>query len=204
MIGLIVSIIFILLALFLNSFIRKYNIFLYLGMIVLSIISFWQIEQTIVTPFRLGLTGLGIFFVVMLTGALKDKSKLRIALMKVRMEYSILGFIAVTPHAIYQFLRFLDTEISIPILGIIAFVIMIPLFITSFKIIRKKMSYKAWKNLQLLAYLVYIALFVHLILQARMPNLVIYIVEFAVYLVLKIYYEIKKCQKKSKNITKKP
>ncbi|HKL47982.1 MAG TPA: ferric reductase-like transmembrane domain-containing protein, partial [Candidatus Izemoplasmatales bacterium] len=128
----------------------------------------------------------------------KQKSKLRIKLMQVRMEYSILGFIIITSHGVYQLIEYINESISIPIIGIIAYAIMIPLFITSFKIIRKKMTPKNWLNLQKLAYLVYIGLFIHLIINAEMPNLAIYIIGFIIYVVLKVLYESKKHRTKKK------
>ena len=62
---------------------------------------------------------------------------------------------------------------------------MIPLFITSFMRIGRKMSRKAWVNLQRFAYLGYVLMFIHLILMADMPNLIVYIVLFVPYFVLK-------------------
>ncbi|MCF7925886.1 MAG: hypothetical protein K9L26_05065 [Candidatus Izimaplasma sp.] len=195
MISLIVAILLVLLAIYFNEGIRKYSQLLYIGMTLLSILAFWQIEATLFTPIRLGGLGFGIFYVVMLTGALKHKSKLRITLMKVRMEYSILGFIAITPHALYQLLKYINGDIAIPILGIIAYAIMIPLFITSFRVIRKKMTYQNWKTLQRFAYIVYIGLSIHLILNSALPNFAVYIIEFAGYFILKVMYEVKRYQR---------
>ncbi|MEC9485865.1 MAG: hypothetical protein UMR38_08400 [Candidatus Izemoplasma sp.] len=195
MISLIVAILLIILAISFNDGIRKHSQLLYIGMTLLSILAFWQIEATLFTPIRLGGLGFGIFYVVMLTGALKHKSTLRIKLMKVRMEYSILGFIAITPHALYQLIKYLNGDITIPILGIIAYSIMIPLFITSFRVIRKKMTYQNWKTLQRFAYIVYIGLSIHLLLNSALPNLAVYIIEFAGYFTLKVIYELKRYQR---------
>ncbi|MDF2884595.1 MAG: hypothetical protein K0R54_5162, partial [Clostridiaceae bacterium] len=48
--------------------------------------------------------------------------------------------------------------------GIIGFIIMIPLFITSIKKIRYKMKGLRWKKLQRWAYLFYILAYVHILL----------------------------------------
>jgi DMSO/TMAO reductase YedYZ heme-binding membrane subunit len=69
---------------------------------------------------------------------------------------------------------------------------MTPLFITSFMKIRKKMSRKSWVNLQRFAYVVYVLIFIHLLLMASMPNILVYIVLFVPYFILKIIKEVKK------------
>jgi DMSO/TMAO reductase YedYZ heme-binding membrane subunit len=126
----------------------------------------------------------------MLTGAFKKKSTIRIALTSVRKEYSILGFIFITPHVLQGLILFFNNDIVLPIYGVISFIIMIPLFITSFTVIRKKMTYKTWKILQRFAYGSYFLLFIHLIVQSEMPNLIVYIVMFALYAILKLNYTI--------------
>jgi len=191
--------ILILLALFKGKFIRKYNSNIYIGVTIFSIIAFiLQDTVKLFDPFIEGFVGLGFFYVVMLNGALKDKSKLRIKLSGLRREYSIIGFILITPHATKYLLEWLQGDISLPLWGVLGYGIMIPLFITSFYKIRKKMSRYAWVALQKLAYLSYIALFIHLIVTADMPNLGIYLVLFVGYFILKIRYEIVKYIRKKK------
>jgi DMSO/TMAO reductase YedYZ heme-binding membrane subunit len=171
-----------------KKFIRKNNVILYIVFTSISILAFIFIETSILTPFRQGFLGLAFFYVVMMAGALKNKSKLRISLMNVRREYSIIGFIVVTPHAIYQLIRYFTARIDLPLFGILGYVIMIPLFITSFMIIRKKFKYKNWKNLEKFAYIAYLGLFIHLIVTSKNPNTIIYIVLFGTYLILKLLY----------------
>ena len=66
---------------------------------------------------------------------------------------------------------------------------MLPLFITSFMIVRKKFTFTTWKKLQRFAYLAYIMIFIHLILMAELPNLAVYIVLFVPYIILKLRKE---------------
>lgn len=183
-------------AVYKSTYIRKHNVTIYLIATIITIVGFFFLKVPILTPLRQGAIGFATFYVVMLAGALPTKHKLRIAIMKVRMEYSIIGFLLISPHAMYYFIEYLTGEIAIPILGIIAYGIMIPLFITSFKIVRKKMTPSGWKSLQRFAYIVYIGLFVHLILQAEMPNLAVYILLFGFYIPAKLYYELKQYQRK--------
>ncbi len=184
-----------------HSFIRKYNLMIYIGAFILAVLIYWGIDTPILTPFRQGFFGLSIFYIVMIAGALKHNTALRKRLMSVRREYSIIGFILVSAHSIHYLIQFLTGEISIPIYGIITYVIMMPLFITSFVIVRKKMSHKTWKRLQQCAYLSYLALFIHIIIQAEnIINLAVYIFVFTVYLILKITYEIKKYKRRQPKI----
>lgn len=182
-----------------SSFVRKHAVKLYIIFSIISLISFILVKVPIFMPFNKGFLGLSFFYLVMMAGALPHKSKLRISFAKVRKEYSIIGFIVVTPHALRYLLEFLNGEISIPLFGIIAYAIMIPLFITSFTKIRKKMSRKNWKLLQRFAYLSYLGLLIHLILNyTEKINLVIYIIMFALYIVLKTIYTMKLLKRQNK------
>jgi DMSO/TMAO reductase YedYZ heme-binding membrane subunit len=160
----------------------------WLGRLVLG---YEKDKVKIFEPFVQGFLGLSFFYIVMLTGALKKKSKLRIKYAGIRKEYSILGFIFITSHALKYFVEFLDGEIALEWFGVAIYLIMLPLFITSFMVIRKKMSRKAWVYLQKLAYVSYIILFIHLILNAsNTPNLVVYLLLFIPYIVMKLVREI--------------
>ncbi|MFA6801041.1 MAG: ferric reductase-like transmembrane domain-containing protein [Acholeplasmataceae bacterium] len=191
-----------LLAFIAGPFIRKHNIKIYIIAIIIAIISFIIKDKPIAMPFVKGFLGLSFFYIVMLTGALPKKSKLRLKFMGIRREYSIIGFIVVSPHALTYIIKWIDGTRSLEWFGLIAFLIMIPLFITSFQSIRKKMSQHSWKLLQSLAYIVYILLFIHLILNYSKPiNLVLYLIMFISYFILKGYYEIHKYLTKKQKTT---
>lgn len=186
MITLIFIIIFGLAALKFSKFIRNKQVVLYMIAAVFSIFAFVKFDVPFLKPITQGFMALAIFYIVMMAGALPKKNKLKIAFMSVRKEYSILGFIIATPHGLHYIIEYLNGEISIPIFGIIAYAIMIPLFITSFSVIRKMMSYRSWKLLQRFAYVVYTLLVIHLILNFSLKiNLVLYVVMFLTYIILK-------------------
>ncbi|HKM29582.1 MAG TPA: ferric reductase-like transmembrane domain-containing protein [Bacilli bacterium] len=191
-----------LLAIYANQFIRKHNVKIYIAAVVISIVSFIFRDKAPALPFVKGFLGLSFFYIVMLTGALKNKSKLRLKFMGVRREYSIIGFIVATPHALNYLMEWLNATRSLEWFGLIVFVLMIPLFITSFATIRKKMKNKTWKLLQSAAYLIYVLLFVHLILNyTKTINLILYIIILGTYFVMKIIYEINKYKtKKTKQV----
>lgn len=185
------AIIFTLLAIFANKGIRRHNIKLYIAATIISIVAFLAKDKIkLVEPLIQGYLGLSLLYLVMFTGALKDKTKLKTKLAGVRREYSISGFIFLTPHALNYFIEFLsDISVLSDWIGVVAFTIMIPLFITSFMFFRKKFTYSGWKKLQQWAYVSYILIFIHLILVSEMPNLAVYIVLFVPYIVMKLEKE---------------
>ncbi len=190
-------IVFALLAVYQGRFIRKHNTKLYIIATVLSVVTFvLRYKVPITEPFTQGYLGLAFLYLVMLAGALQDKSMLRKKIIGVRREYSIIGFIFVSPHGLKYLLEFLMGDRGFEWLGVIPYVIMIPLFITSFMIVRKKFTFKNWKKIQTFAYIVYILIFIHLLLVAEMPNLLVYIVIFTPYIGMKLYKEIIKYKKK--------
>ncbi len=99
------------------------------------------------------------FILVMFAGALKPKSKPKITLMKVRRELAIIGFLFLIPHAIYLVWLALS---NLNPTGTLSFLIMLPLFITSFTQIRKKMHPTAWRKLHKWAYPAYALIYLHL------------------------------------------
>ncbi len=165
--------------------IHKYNYYIYLVTILVSLV--FSDDSNIIS---LGFVPIGFFWIVMFSGVL-DKGMLRKRLNSVRAEYAIIASILILPHAI-GFIEFILEDIGIlnapvnALFGTISMVIMVPLFITSFQIIRKKLNYKQWKRIHQLAYLAYIAIFLHIIL-IQNDRMVIYIIIFAVYGLLKGY-----------------
>lgn len=197
MIAAIFLVILTVLAVYAGPFIRKHNVVIYVGALLLSVLAFMLRDKAFTLPFVKGFLGLSFFYIVMITGALKNKSKLRIKLMGVRREYSIVGFIVITPHALNYTLLWLNGSRSIEWFGLIAFTLMIPLFITSFVKIRKLMKNKTWKLLQSLAYIIYLVLFIHLMINyTKTINLILYLVMFITYFGLKIIYEVNKYKQK--------
>ncbi|MDO9628594.1 MAG: ferric reductase-like transmembrane domain-containing protein [Acholeplasmataceae bacterium] len=164
--------------------IRKYSKILYLFAIILGIISFLQ-EITII---NLGYVGLSFFLIVMFMGVL-EKSEIKKRLMGNRAEYAILGTIFSAVHGLkfivfsIDFYFFWDAPINF-YLGIVAFIICTPLFITSFMWLRKKLKGKTWKKLHQLSYLFYLLIALHLILITN-QRMWFYIGIFSTYFILK-------------------
>lgn len=145
-----------------HRFIRKFEYVHYVLCLILAIIG-GSIEGHNVL--NQGFLGTSLFLIVMYTGVIA-KSTLKQRLMRIRAQYAIMGFILISSHAITYLAYLLDegmifVHASIP-LGLLAYLIFIPLFITSFVFIRKQIGYKYWKKLHQFGYIGYLALFIHL------------------------------------------
>lgn len=144
-----------------------------------------------VTPFVKGFVGFAFFYVVMITGALNPKWKLTKKLRSVRAPYSILGFVLLMSHPLNYVAEVLSKQREIPYFGIAAFVVMIPLFITSYMMVRKRMKPQTWVKLQKWAYLSYALILVHLVVNASSPqNRIVAILLFIPYIGLKLHKEL--------------
>lgn len=165
----------------LNRFIKKYFNILFGVITILSIISYFI--NDLYHIINTGFVGFAFFTVVMFQSAFKKGSNFYKKTLSIRKEYSIFGFIFLLPHV----LIFLIGENQIlEWNGIISFIIMIPLFVTSFIVIRKKMSVIQWKKLHLISYIAYILMFAHVIFVSEDISRLIYIIVIGLYLFLKI------------------
>jgi len=141
----------------------KHRLVLYIGVWGITLAAVIGQDVPVMTPIVKGMLGFAFIYTVMITGALNPKWKLTKKLKAVRGMYSILGFVLLIAHPLNYAAEVLGGLREIPIFGVAAFVIMIPLFITSYIVIRKRMSPKAWAKLQQWAYLSYAFILVHLI-----------------------------------------
>ena len=125
--------------------------------------------------FSRGGLGGAFFVVVMAAGAFPNGSKPIRRLMPVRGQLSILAsFLTLGHNMAYgkiYFVRLFTRPEALPLnqllaalCSVIMIVIMLPLFVTSFKVVRKRMKPKSWKKLQRSAYLFYGLLCVHILL----------------------------------------
>lgn len=148
---------------------------------ILRITSNMKLEGFLLTLEKTSIRGLisvSFFILVMYAGALNSKWTITKKLRSIRAELAILGSILMLPHGIIYFIRFLILKLpkiisegTFPILyfayigiGIIGFIVMMPLFITSLRKVRRKMQGQQWKRLQRWAYLFYFLTYVHILL----------------------------------------
>ena len=178
------------LAYYLAPQILKYRRQLYVGVwfVLAAIIALRG--KPFVTPFVKGFVGFAFFYVVMITGALNPSWKLTKKLRSVRAPYSILGFVLLMSHPLNYVAEVLSKQRDIPYFGVAAFLIMVPLFITSYMAIRKKMKAQTWVKLQRWAYPVYALMLIHLLVNASSPqNRIVAILLFVPYIGMKVHKE---------------
>lgn len=156
-------------------------------------------------PMVMGAMAGAMFVVVMYAGALPNGKWYTQKLMSVRAELSILASIFFLPHTIPNCLIFVKNipkmdlssfsakiYVLISISAIVALVVIIPLWITSYKSIRKKMKAKRWKSLQRWAYLVYFLIYAHISIlflamgRKQYEKFMIYTAVFAMYTYLRL------------------
>ena len=150
-----------------------------------------------------------IFIWVMMAGALPNTWKLRKKIMMCRGEISIVASTLILPHVVYYLMEFLANSSRLAkltglglwgiltgaIAGLVAGVIMVPLFITSYHMIRKQMNGRRWKALQEYAYIFYGLVYIHILAEyfAKAENLrdskamLFYTVSFVLYLLLRFF-----------------
>ncbi len=172
-------------ALLFSKWIHRYRRIVY-GIVLLMSLLLLDSEVNSVT---LGYTGLSFFLIIMFTGVL-EKGFTQKHLRQVRAEYSIIGAFLIMPH-IVVFLEYLLEDYGVlnmtlsMVFGILAAIVLIPLTLTSFISVRKRMPKGSWKKLHKYAYLFYLFIGLHLIL-IQNNRMIYYIVIFAVYGILKL------------------
>lgn len=205
-----------------SDYIKKYSLNLYLIFTVVSItaivhaiymlnnysIVYIPVLKQIMKSIDSGALGGSFFILVMYMGVMDMRFKISKKLRINRGELSILATIITIPHNVHYFFAFILGKMNIsnyegiPLwaslmmfaAGVFAILIMIPLFITSFKFFRKKMTGKSWKNLQEYAYIFYAMVFIQVMMVyilkpssiIRNINIVFYIIIFGSYTIQKV------------------
>ena len=150
-----------------------------------------------------------IFAVVMYMAVLPRGGKAVKRLLPIRAELSIIASILTLGHNLAHGKNYFVTLLTQPdrlrekmlwaaVISLVLMTIMLPLFITSFPAVRRRMKAKKWKRLQRLAYGFYALVYVHVMLLARelgrWDNILIYSAVFLPYGVLRIRKAlVKKC-----------
>lgn len=167
------------------------------------------LNRSLLSIFTRSAFSTALFIVVMYTGALKNGSKLIKILMPIRAELSIIASILTLGHNIIYgktyFVKLFTNPGSIKgnillaaIISLISILIMLPLMITSFPKVRKKIQPKKWKKFQRTAYLFYGLVYVHVML-LMMPSAfngnVMYILNVILYSIIFLNYAVIRIRK---------
>ncbi len=176
-------------ALFGRNFIKKHSTMLYVFSVIVSVGIVYGIQAKLMLNFPVwlrtyvwdlfanGAIASAMFIVVMFIGALSRESELRKKLMPIRAELSIIACILTLGHNVAFGISYFGFLFKTPellplnqllasIVSLIMIAIMLPLFVTSFYSIRKKMNGKSWQDLQKLAYVFYALMYFHVLLLA--------------------------------------
>ncbi len=130
--------------------------------------------ERIMPIFTKGALSGAIFVIVMWGGALPNGNKALKLIMPIRGQLSIIASILVFAHAM-TYRNYIISMITKPgslstvrllaaVCSLALILILIPLFVTSFKTIRKKMEPRKWKALQRCAYIFYALILGHILL----------------------------------------
>lgn len=152
---------------------------LLVGLIDGSFLPVWA-QNAFLALFTRGAFATALWLIIMNTGALKNGSKLIKALMPIRGELSILAAILTLGHNICYgktyFVRLFTqassmawTQWTAAVISLVMIALLLPLTVTSFPAVRRKIPGKKWKRLQRSAYAYYALLYVHIML-VTMPG----------------------------------
>lgn len=153
--------------------------------------------------FARGAFASALFVLVMFTGVLKSDWGITRKLRRNRGELSIIACLLTLGHNIlYGTVHFvklftdpfgMEPRLFIAaIISLILIVIMLPLMVTSFKSVRKRLSADLWKRIQKWAYVFYGLLYVHVMVlflpyfNVQLLNIIVYTAVFGSYLVIKV------------------
>jgi len=160
----------------------------------------------VILAFQKGQVAFSFFALIMFTGVFAKNSAIRHYLTPIRAELSIIASILILQHLTLNLSIYMSrfaylfmlrpSTISSLIFALILMVLLIPLAITSFNFVKKRMSAKAWDTLQKLAYVFFAVIFLHLLgfllptalagTDTALPSVIIYCALLVVYLILRI------------------
>ncbi len=154
-------------------------------------------------PTLRGGLAVALFTIVMYLAIIPKSSTIYKKLMPIRRELSMAACIFsyfhnfaygmfIFPKFFNGFVDLKSNEISATFISLILMLMLLPLFITSFKKVQNKMSAKTWKKIQRLAYPFFGLLYLHIMIiflsrpSEHYFNFLTYSVVFAIYAVLRI------------------
>lgn len=174
---------------------KRGEIFFILATIVSVYGAFFSDYNLINQPYL----GFGFLIVMMYVGALDLTKWYAKKIKAVRGKVAIIGFILIAAHVWYHFsLQFHLGRM----MGSLSFLIMVPLFITSFKTIKSRIKKSKWNKLHKLAYPAYFFMFVHAFMMAtEVAHQVIIVLIFGSYLVKRLLRARSVNQKKSATVS---
>ncbi len=139
---------------------------------------------------------LALFILVMLAGVMKKNGIYRSVIDPVRGDLSLYGFIYLLPHIFSRFDMYISGFNPI---GSIAYLLMIPLLVTSIRNVKKNIETEKWQEMHKLGYLVYFLIYIHVGFRININNFEVTILEISwpfhltliVYVIIKLLNRLK-------------
>ena len=207
-----------------KDLIKKYPVIFYLGIYAWTgfVVYYYNMgfdrnfptwfNEYFMKIFSGGIFATASFMIVMFLGTITKHNDFSKKLMAIRGEMSIMASLLVFSHNIIFGLRYFPILFTNPssmpqrqliasIITIFLLLMLIPLFVTSFKTVRRKMKAKSWKNLQKMAYPFFIGIYVHVMVlyssnwKENMVGVVIYTLIYLAYIILRLRKRSIKMQK---------
>ena len=186
--------------------IRRRPFFFYLFFVLLSLLSLFLPHKFLTPPvayvvnrlLKRGVLAGSMFLWVMYAIVLPQKSRLQRVMMTLRAQIAIGASILTLAHNIaygqrYFVLLFTNAgklksyELIAACFSLVMILLLLPLTVTSFQVVRRKMNAKRWKQLQRLSYLFYGLLYLHIAFiysNGLRQGKTEYLVQFALYTLL--------------------
>ena len=198
-----------------KDLIKKYPVIFYLGIYAWTgfVVYYYNMgfdrnfptwfNEYFMKIFSRGIFATASFMIVMFLGTITKHNDFSKKLMAIRGEMSIMASLLVFSHNIIFGLRYFPILFTNPssmpqrqliasIITIFLLLMLIPLFVTSFKTIRRKMKAKSWKNFQKMAYPFFIGIYIHVMVlyssnwKENMLGVVIYTLIYLAYIILRL------------------
>ena len=160
-----------------GTFLHKHQHIFFSLAIIISVVMYYVGGEFLELTVFSGHFSLALMLMVIIGGMLPKNSGYRKVLQPVRGDLAIYSFIFLIPHGL--------TNLSLALLGynvtgLIAFVLMLPLYVTSLTVVREKMPKHIWHHMHKIAYLAYAILYLHVAFKVWVsPSFSISVNEFA-------------------------
>lgn len=179
-----------------GKYIEKYQFHFIALAFILSFVFYLIGGQFLEWTVFSGHFSLALFILVMLAGVMKKNGIYRSVIDPVRGDLSLYGFIYLLPHIFLRFDMYINGFNPI---GSIAYLLMIPLLVTSIRNVKKNIETEKWQEMHKLGYLVYFLIYIHVGFRININNFEVTILEISwpfhltliVYVIIKLLNRLK-------------